>query len=117
MQECRSGFPGTGETGDGADETGAPGLHRRLGVPSQAAPFWAGAAWALFAISIWAGWFISTRFGAGSGLTAYDIVTLRFGVTALVLLPITLRLRGGLGLLRWRTALALFAGSGVPFSL
>jgi drug/metabolite transporter (DMT)-like permease len=86
-------------------------------MPFKPASFWAGAAWALFAISIWAGWFISTRLDAGSGLTAYDIVALRFGVAAVILLPITIRLRCGLGLLHWTTTLALFAGSGVIYSL
>jgi drug/metabolite transporter (DMT)-like permease len=117
MQECRPSFSSADETGEGAEETASPIALRRGGAPSTPTPFWAGAGWALFAISIWAGWFISTKFDAASGLTAYDIVALRFGIAAVVLLPVTIRLRGGLGLLRWRTALALFAGSGVVYSL
>jgi drug/metabolite transporter (DMT)-like permease len=117
MQECRPSLTSAEETLSGADGSPlvlAPGP----AAPAKpATPYWAGAAWAVFAISIWAGWFISTRFDGAAGLTAYDIVALRFGVAGVVLLPVAIGLRGGLGLLRWRTALALFAGSGAVYSL
>jgi drug/metabolite transporter (DMT)-like permease len=114
MQECRPEFPDT-ET---AEETGGnSGIARAGAAAPGTASYLAGAAFALFTISIWSGWFVSTRFDVSSGLTAYDLVALRFGVAALVLLPIGIRLRGGIGLLQWRTALALFAGSGVVYSL
>ncbi len=86
------------------------------GTPANVS-YWKGAAWALFAVSIWSGWFISTRLDVASGLTAYDLVAIRFGVAAAVLLPVSIGLKGGLGLLRWPTALALFAGSGFIYSV
>ncbi len=95
MQECKPGFP----------------------RPARSGGFMDGAAWALLAISIWAGWFISTRFDVTGGLAAYDIVALRFGVAGLILLPAAIRLRSGFRLLQLQTLLALFAGSGVLYSL
>src|SRR5271165_5235787 len=116
MQECKPDFPreeiGIAEESEvaGGSVAGPPDTKPR-------GSYLAGAAWALFAISIWAGWFISSRFNVSGGLTAYDLVALRFGLAGLILLPVSIRLRGGLGLLRWRTALALFAGSGAIYSL
>jgi len=116
MQECRPGFTDAEPAGTG-DYEPAPGIASSKSEPAKSASFLAGAAWALFAISIWSGWFVSTRFNVSTDLTAYDLVALRFGVAALILVPVTIRLRGGLGLLRWRTALALFAGSGIVYSI
>ena len=116
MQECRPGFPE--EERACAEEAGPP-LRQAPGqtAPAKPSSYLAGAAWAFLAISIWAGWFVSSRFSVVSNLTAYDLVALRFGVSALILAPIAWRLRFGLGLLRFQTALALFAGSGAVYSV
>jgi drug/metabolite transporter (DMT)-like permease len=115
MQECRPEFP---DAEPAAEETGGnSGIAGTRAAASGTASYLAGAAFALLAISIWSGWFVSTRFDVSSGITAYDLVALRFGVATLISLPISIRLRGGIGLLRWRTALALFAGSGAVYSL
>lgn len=78
--------------------------------------FAAGAAWALFAITIWAGWFVSTRFNVTTNLTAFDLIALRFGLSAVILLPLALRLKGGIGHLTLGNALAMFVGSGAIYS-
>ncbi len=115
MQECRPEFAGTNEITSGAGELGESSGGSN-GPPPKVS-YWKGAAWALFAVSIWSGWFISTRLDVSSGLTAYDLVAIRFGVAAVILLPVSIGLKGGLGLLRWPTALALFAGSGFIYSI
>lgn len=76
-----------------------------------------GAAWALFAISIWAGWFVSSRFNITTNLTAYDLVALRFGVAGVFLLPLTIRMRAGLGRVSPANLVLLFIGSGAIYSL
>jgi len=116
MQECRPDFPDADLAS--AEEAGlAVSGEMRKTVPAKSGAYLTGAAWALLAVSIWAGWFVSSRFSVSSDLSAYDLVALRFGVSAIILLPIAIRLRFGLGLLRWQTALALFAGSGVIYSV
>ncbi len=116
MQECRPDFPDAVPV---CAEEASPAVSAETGKtpPQKAGSYLTGAAWALLAISIWAGWFVSSRFSVSSDLSAYDLVALRFGVSAAILLPIAIRLRFGLGLLRWQTALALFAGSGVIYSV
>jgi drug/metabolite transporter (DMT)-like permease len=58
------------------------------------------------------------RRSAIDGLTAADVTVLRFLVSTLLLLPVTLRLRPVLvGTLGWRRAVALTSLSGSPFSL
>lgn len=77
-----------------------------------------GSAWALFAISIWAGWMVLTRFDLGqSTLTIYDITAIRFGTAALLLLPVLFRHGAiarsvGIG----GTAL-MVTGAGAPYAL
>ena len=116
MQECRPDFPDAEPVC--LEEAGlAASVEIGRSAPVETGSYLAGAAWALLAISIWAGWFVSTRFSVSSNLTAYDLVALRFGVSAVILLPVAIRLRFGIGLLRWGTALALFAGSGVVYSV
>ncbi len=116
MQECRPDLTAA-VTIDAGQEEIAPGLPGLPSAPAAIPNFFAGAAWAIFAISIWAGWYVTTRFDVTSGLKAYDLVALRYGVAAIILLPLSLRLRGGIGLIGWRHALAIFAGSGVIYSI
>jgi drug/metabolite transporter (DMT)-like permease len=116
MQECRPDFS-EAEPFCAEEAEPAFGAAAAKAAPAKASSYLSGAAWAFLAISIWAGWFVATRFSVSSNLTAYDLVALRFGVSAAILLPVAIRLRFGIGLLRWRTALILFAGSGVPYSV
>ncbi len=117
MQECKPDFPeqAAAVEDSGSDFATETEIEPDIGAKSHS--YLAGAGWGLFAISIWSGWFISSRLDVTTGLTAYDLVALRFGISGLILLPLALRLRFGFGLLRWRTALALFAGSGAIYSL
>jgi drug/metabolite transporter (DMT)-like permease len=77
----------------------------------------AGVACALAAALLGAGWQLATRHGVTTTLGPWDLACLRYGVPALVLLPLWLRTglkpRGMGGL-----ALALLvAGGGLPFGL
>ncbi|HEX2114185.1 MAG TPA: DMT family transporter, partial [Alphaproteobacteria bacterium] len=72
---------------------------------------------ALFAALIWGSWIVITRLGVTTTMTPYDAAFLRFGIPAVVLLPVLLR--EGLAIRRigiLRTAL-MVAGSGLPFFL
>jgi drug/metabolite transporter (DMT)-like permease len=76
-----------------------------------------GAAAALAAALIWGSWIVVTRLGVTTTLAPPDVAFLRFGIPAVVLLPVLLR--EGLALKRIgiaRTAL-MIAGSGLPFFL
>ncbi|WP_207485906.1 DMT family transporter [Arenibaculum pallidiluteum] len=72
---------------------------------------------ALVTVSIWAGWIVATRHAAVSSLGLVDVGLLRYGVPALVLVPVWLRT----GLLPRGVPLAMLAlmvvGSGAPFFL
>jgi drug/metabolite transporter (DMT)-like permease len=121
MQECRPDLSETAIAG-AEDLDSAAAAQEVKGAALEAAPlatgsYLKGVAWALFAVSIWGAWFISTKLDVTSGLTAYDLVALRFGVSGLILLPLAIKLRGGIGLLSWQAALAMFAGSGAIYSL
>jgi drug/metabolite transporter (DMT)-like permease len=113
MQECRPEIADAVAIEAPDVEEGGSALAPR----SKSGTYLVGAAWALFAISIWAGWFVSTRFNITTNLTAFDLVALRFGVAAIILLPVAIRLRGGIGSISLGNALAVFAGSGVVYSL
>jgi drug/metabolite transporter (DMT)-like permease len=116
MQECKPNFDrDTPSTAD--EETGGAGSAPAGRSAQASGSFLTGAAWGMFAISIWAGWYITTRLDVTGGLTAYDLVALRFGISALVLFPLAIRLRLGLAMVSLPNALAIFAGSGVIYSL
>ena len=92
---------------------------RWRGAASTTAPRGRGAVVALaLTIIVFGGQFVDARYAIRQGLSVYDLVALRFSVSALCGLPILLRAGiadvGGLG---WRRAavLALLAGS--PYSL
>ena len=86
-------------------------------VPLSRATYLTGALWGVFAISIWVGWILLTRFGVTTSLSPYDITALRFGCAGVLLSPIVIR-RGlavrqvGLPLLA-----VICAGAGVPYVL
>ncbi|WP_414451568.1 DMT family transporter [Burkholderia sp. 22PA0099] len=76
-----------------------------------------GLMWAATAILIWSGSLILLRLGVTTGLTAYDLTALRFGVAATLLLPVLVR--GGIatdgpGLVGVLAMVALF---GAPYVL
>lgn len=76
---------------------------------------WAGFAWAGLALAIFSGWFVVTRLVITSGLLTWDVVALRFGGGAAVLLPALLRQR--LPWQAWLRGLPLAALWGAPFVL
>lgn len=74
-----------------------------------------GLAWGLTASSIGASWLVLTRLGLQQTLNAYDLVAFRFGIPALILLPLIIR-----GALKGISPLAVFfmvVGAGVPYGL
>ncbi len=80
-------------------------------------PYARGAAWGLFAISIWVGWIVLTRHGVTTSLTPYDLVALRFAFAGLVLLPVVIRRGFGIrqvGLKKW---ILIVCCAGVPYVL
>jgi drug/metabolite transporter (DMT)-like permease len=74
-----------------------------------------GAAWAAAALSIFAGWFVVTRLSVTHSLRIWDIVALRFGIGALVLLPVLVMRRRSLGWPDWREGFVLSLLWGAPF--
>lgn len=79
--------------------------------------FTVGAAGALGAALIWGSWIVITRFGVTTTLTPFDAAFLRFGIPAVLLLPVLWR--EGLALHRIgiaRTVL-MVCGAGLPFFL
>ena len=76
--------------------------------------FWIGVACAVLVVAAWSGFILLSRAGTLSGMQAFDLVALRFGVAALVMLPVFFykgRGFGGLNLLQVG-ALSLTAGIG-----
>jgi drug/metabolite transporter (DMT)-like permease len=76
-----------------------------------------GAAFGFAAVSIWASWSVITRLAVTTGLEAWDVAALRFGVAGLLLSPVLV----GRGLARnrvgWRGLAVLIAGLGAPYAL
>ncbi len=66
---------------------------------------WRGIGWSLLSVGIFAGWFVTTRFSVTHELRFWDVIALRFGIGAVLLLPVLLlrwqrlRARAGEGLL------------------
>lgn len=76
---------------------------------------WLGLAWAGLALAIFSGWFVVTRLVITSDLGVWDVVALRFGGGALVLLPALLW--QCLPWRAWLRGLPLAALWGAPFVL
>lgn len=76
-----------------------------------------GAAWGVFAISIWVGWILLTRYGVTTSLSPFDITALRFACAGLLLLPIVIQRGWGLTLIGFRTWFIICFGAGVPYVL
>ncbi|AUB79547.1 DMT family transporter [Candidatus Thiodictyon syntrophicum] len=88
-----------------------------LAIPLQRSSYITGALWGLFAISIWVGWILLTRYGVTTSLSPFDITALRFGCAGALLLPIVIR--DGLGVRRVGLPLlaVICTGAGVPYVL
>jgi drug/metabolite transporter (DMT)-like permease len=76
-----------------------------------------GAAWGLLAAAIAAGWLVFTRMGHERTLNGYDLVALRYGVAALLLLPLVYQQRSSLASYRWPVVTLLVLGGGFPYGL
>ncbi len=81
------------------------------------APYARGAAWGLFAISIWVGWILLTRHGVTTSLSPYDLVALRFAFAGLVLLPVVVRRGLGIRRVGWGKWGLIVCCAGVPYVL
>ncbi len=84
---------------------------------SQTAKTLAGCALALLAVAIWSGWLVVTRLAVTSTLTAEDLAALRFGSSALILLPVVWRRGFALDRLGWRGLVLMVVCAGVPYVL
>jgi drug/metabolite transporter (DMT)-like permease len=76
-----------------------------------------GAAWGLFAISIWVGWILLTRYGVTTSLSPYDITALRFACAGLLLAPVVYRLGWGVRKVGFKKWLVIVCCAGVPYVL
>jgi drug/metabolite transporter (DMT)-like permease len=76
-----------------------------------------GAAAALTAALIWGSWIVVTRFGVTTTLTPHDAAFLRFGIPAVVLLPVLLREGLALKQIGVTRTLLMVSGAGLPFFL
>lgn len=76
-----------------------------------------GAGWGLFAISIWVGWILLTRYGVTTTLSPYDITALRFGCAGLLLLPVVIKHGWGVRRIGLPTWLVIVCGAGLPYVL
>ena len=79
------------------------------------AKYFHGAAWGIFAISIWVGWILLTRYGVTTTLSPYDITALRFTCAGLLLLPIVIRNGLGIHKIGFKTWAVICIGAGVPY--
>lgn len=75
----------------------------------------AGLAWAAVAITVWSASLIMMRLGVTTSLAAWDIAALRFGVAAVLLLPVILRRGFGFDKLGISGLLLMVGGFGAPY--
>lgn len=50
-----------------------------------------GIACVLFAVLVWSGWVVTSRYSVQHSLSAFDITALRFGVAGIIMLPVLIR--------------------------
>lgn len=67
-------------------------------------------------VCIWSGWIVTTRSGATSNLTIYDIAAIRFGISSLVVLPISLYFKPW-RTISWPKMLTVSQLLGIPYFL
>lgn len=76
-----------------------------------------GTALGLFAALIAAGWLVITRLGQTHVLNGYDLVALRYGVAAVILLPYAAHRLSRLMAYGWSAIALLVLGAGFPYGL
>ncbi|MEO1569555.1 MAG: DMT family transporter [Pseudomonadota bacterium] len=76
-----------------------------------------GLVWAVVAITVWSGSLVMLRLGVTTGLNAYDLTMLRFGVAALILAPVALRRGLGTDRLNLTSLVAMVVAFGAPYVL
>lgn len=69
--------------------------------------------WAVLTVSIFAGWFVVTRFSVTRSLNVWDLTALRYGIGAILLVPVLLR---DLPARAWRNGFVFAALWGAPFA-
>ena len=75
-----------------------------------------GVAYVLFAVMVWSGWMILSRYSVRGTLTPYDITALRFGVAGMILLPVVLRQGISIGPYGKKGGLWLALMMGAPYN-
>jgi drug/metabolite transporter (DMT)-like permease len=85
--------------------------------PARAWQFVIGAACAIGAIAIWAGWLVMMRVGVTTTLTAFDLTALRYAVAGVVLLPVVVRRGLAFNRLGWPGFAVIVIGAGAPVQL
>ena len=86
-------------------------------MQSDSTSYLKGAVFGLAAVSIWAGWSAMTRLAVTTGLDAWDIPALRFGVAGLLLSPILIRRGLARDRLGWLGLAGIIVGQGAPYVL
>ena len=76
-----------------------------------------GLCWAALSVVIFAGWFVVTRFSVTRELRLWDITALRFGIGAVILLPVLLRGPRRISSRQWLEGLLYACLWGLPFVL
>jgi drug/metabolite transporter (DMT)-like permease len=74
-----------------------------------------GFCWAGLSVTIFSGWFVVTRFSVTHALRLWDITALRFGIGALILLPMLFTRKNRLSAKQWGEGLAYACLWGAPF--
>ncbi|SSW67496.1 DMT family transporter [Achromobacter agilis] len=73
--------------------------------------------WAGLSVMIFAGWFVVTRFSVTRELRLWDVTALRFGIGAIILLPVLLRSKRRISAREWLEGLLYACLWGLPFVL
>lgn len=76
-----------------------------------------GFCWAGLSVTIFAGWFVVTRFSVTRELRLWDVTALRFGIGAIILFPVLLKGERRLSAREWREGLLYACLWGLPFVL
>lgn len=74
-----------------------------------------GIIWAMIAVAVWSGSLVLLRLGVTTSLNAYDLTALRFGIAALLLLPVVLRHGLAFDRLKLSGFVLMVGGFGAPY--